>query len=405
MDWLMGLVAISPKADIVIESASEMQAFGLTLVSGVLLGSIAGMASSDLFHAKARYPTLKIILIGCLIGYGLGCGNSTDDSSQVDRSSSSADENWRQGNNLFEKGQYEKAATAYDRCLSISPDHLDCLFNKGVTLIYLDRLEESQEVFDKLIKLKPDYPEAKWYGEMLEGRLENAAVADKKNGTMPNIGAGAPSSKQLESVHQKAQELQREYEQNMQTAKSKAYDRIKQIMTRGGDIDVMDNEGTPLHWAALYGFEVEAKWLIEQGANVNAKRSDGSTPLFLAASFGHEAVARVLIANDADVNTRNPYGYTPLFAAALDGHESVAELLIAHGADIEQRDEMGATPLFFASLKGHANLVRLLIAHGADVNAKARNGEGHTKTPLALAEEEGHADVIKLLIDNGAKSP
>ena len=159
-----------------------------------------------------------------------------------------------------------------------------------------------------------------------------------------------------------------------------------------------------------------------------AKNDNGDvTPLHDAAGWNNTAEAKRLIANGADVNAktkreRRIYGegeMTPLHFAAMNNQAEVAELLIANGADVNAKDQGGMTPLHTA-LQRAPEVAELLIANGADVNAKDNDG----KTPLdqvalnksaewastAISgehfrhkyEEEYAARMEKLLIDNGA---
>ena len=60
-----------------------------------------------------------------------------------------------------------------------------------------------------------------------------------------------------------------------------------------------DNSTTPLHEAAMDNNVVEAKRLIDNGAEVNAKNNDGTTPLDMAMEWESAEVAKVLIENGA----------------------------------------------------------------------------------------------------------
>jgi len=72
---------------------------------------------------------------------------------------------------------------------------------------------------------------------------------------------------------------------------------------------------------------------LEKGANVNAgDKYDGSTALMDAAGSGHQEVVRVLLDNGANVNAKREYGATALKIARAKGHKEIAELLKSHGA-------------------------------------------------------------------------
>ena len=95
---------------------------------------------------------------------------------------------------------------------------------------------------------------------------------------------------------------------------------VKEQLANGVDINGGDSEFgvTALSWAALLDDTEIAKFLIEKGANVNAKSRDGSTPLHSAAFLGRTEIAVLLIQKGADVNPKNYRDETPLDASAVD---------------------------------------------------------------------------------------
>lgn len=130
---------------------------------------------------------------------------------------------------------------------------------------------------------------------------------------------------------------------------------------------------------------------------INARLGGGNTPLEDAAEKGQLVVARYLLDNGADVNAaRALSGPTALQLAALAGHKSMVELLLAGGAKIQGVGTF--TPLHEAASRGFKSVVELLLANHAEVNAYAEAGE----TPLHAAVERGFAGVAQVLLDHGA---
>lgn len=98
------------------------------------------------------------------------------------------------------------------------------------------------------------------------------------------------------------------------------------------------------------------------GANINA-RSNGSTPLFIAAGEGRSDVVRYLLAEGAEVNAREPLGDTALTEAAYYGHVALVKDLLAHGADVNAVGNDG-TALDIALNRNNSAVVDLLKHHG-----------------------------------------
>src|SRR5262249_32283331 len=68
---------------------------------------------------------------------------------------------------------------------------------------------------------------------------------------------------------------------------------------------------------------------------INARGNQGTTRLQQAATAGQLSVVRFLLANGADVNATDRSDNTAIFWAAGNGHKAVVEALLAGGAKIE----------------------------------------------------------------------
>lgn len=82
-----------------------------------------------------------------------------------------------------------------------------------------------------------------------------------------------------------------------------------------------------LHLSSYFGHFEAAVWLIEAGADVNARAAQGITPLHLAASRGHQAIVQTLVAQGADRSLRTDNGHTAADLALQQGHTDLATLL------------------------------------------------------------------------------
>jgi ankyrin repeat protein len=159
--------------------------------------------------------------------------------------------------------------------------------------------------------------------------------------------------------------------------------------------------GDSIHHAAEKGDLAKVKELLKDAPNlVSAKDKFGKTPLHLAAKNGHKDVAELLLANGADINARDSNGgFTPLDLALSSYHyKDIVEFLLARGADANARSDQGLTPLQEAAMRGQKDTVNLLLGKNADVNARDEKGN----TPLLWALLLGHTDVAELLVTANA---
>lgn len=83
--------------------------------------------------------------------------------------------------------------------------------------------------------------------------------------------------------------------------------------------------------------------LLDAGAMVNGRTSDGSTPLHSAADQGTADMVEALIDAGAEINARSAAGLTPLQLAVrrnwVPGCDQVISVLIEAGADLDGQSE------------------------------------------------------------------
>jgi len=187
-----------------------------------------------------------------------------------------------------------------------------------------------------------------------------------------------------------------------------------------------------LHAAAAQGSVDDIGQLRQQGADPNARDSNGRTPLHLAAFQGHGSAARALIAAGADPGILDNQRYdavtiaavrddvptlkallasgasaklitsiydgTALIAAAHLGHDGVVRELIRAGAPLDHVNNLNWTALIEAVILGdggprHTETVRALVEAGANPKISDRN----RMTPLQHAEARGYTSIASIL--------
>ena len=161
-----------------------------------------------------------------------------------------------------------------------------------------------------------------------------------------------------------------EIEQSLlQAIKAGNIEAVKQHLEAGTDVNASDNLGrTALHKASGWQGQSEiVELLISNGADVNAKRSDGAIPLHYAVYYNRMENAEILLSNGADLNAKDgdQNGATPLHEAAWRSRKEIVDLLISKGADVNDKDNEGQTPLDLAVQHKSSENIKLLRKHGA----------------------------------------
>lgn len=135
------------------------------------------------------------------------------------------------------------------------------------------------------------------------------------------------------------------------------------LLAAGAKVDQPNTYGdTALKLAALNGRMSIAKKLRARGAQIE---TPGWTPLIYAATGGHDEMVRYLLAEGANINAVSPNGTTALMMAVREEKFSTAELLVARGANVNVSNEQGATALSWAERSGDTKLVERLKRAGA----------------------------------------
>lgn len=157
---------------------------------------------------------------------------------------------------------------------------------------------------------------------------------------------------------------------------------------------------TPLHWAAYNNNLEMVKYLVEQGAEVNAKNNCGVTPLHFAALNNNLEMVKYLVDKKAEVNAKDKKcGMTPLHWAASENNPEVVKYLIQKKATVNLQDNNGKTALHWAAQKGQLKPIEILVCNGAQIDASLAP---LSQSPLHLAAINGQLTAMKLLKKLGA---
>jgi beta-lactamase regulating signal transducer with metallopeptidase domain len=153
---------------------------------------------------------------------------------------------------------------------------------------------------------------------------------------------------------------------------------------------------------------VQAKYFIEQGADVNYVDMAGGTPLMAAARWDMMWMTRQLLAAGADPNVPAPGNGNALIAAARAGHQDIVRELVKHGADVNAYISNDETPLINAARWGQLRATQALVELGADVNLTVPaqpwlSLSAETRSPLGEAVFYDQRRVAEYLKSKGAR--
>lgn len=179
-----------------------------------------------------------------------------------------------------------------------------------------------------------------------------------------------------------------------QAARVNDFERIKDLVAKGADVNSFVNSFTPLRWASMYGHKEAVAILLEKEA-----RDD----LHSAAARGDvEAMEELLASGNGDAHAVNRGGETALMWAAYHGRAEAIKLLVKAKANVNARDQHGFTALMEASQGGHVESMNFLIASRADVNLREPEDD---ETAAIMADHCARHEAVQVLIDAGAEPP
>jgi ankyrin repeat protein len=183
-------------------------------------------------------------------------------------------------------------------------------------------------------------------------------------------------------------------------ARSRVFD-FTRLMPKQGSVPMNYPRGgfTALLFAAREGDLASGRTLVNAKADVNLGDPDGTTPLIEAIINFHFDFAAFLLDHGADPNARDSRGRSPLYAA-VDMHT------------LDTSTRPNAIP---SDKLDSVDVIKALLAHGANPNPQladtipprgpldvADYTMGAGATPFLRAAKSDDLEVMRLLLDNGA---
>lgn len=189
-------------------------------------------------------------------------------------------------------------------------------------------------------------------------------------------------------------------------------DMVKLLIKNGAEFKAMDKDGrAPIHIAAFYGRTNIVEFFIDSKIPIDWKSDkSGITPLHWAAEGGHLNASRFLVAQGANINAKDNSGQTVLHHAVKGRSLEVVEYVSPLVDNVNVKENKNyETPLHYAvketpvqipyingKLSFNLNIIRHLIERhkDIDINAKDRNNQN---TPLHYAVENNDYNIAGYL--------
>lgn len=145
---------------------------------------------------------------------------------------------------------------------------------------------------------------------------------------------------------------------------------LERCLAEGLDIDTCDRDQRTLLMNAITALALSSSdageqiiaFLIDRGANVNARDRGQWTALHAAAQDQRLAIVKLLLHAGAEVDAVDGFGNTPLWRCVMDPRtdHDVVKCLLAAGADPNKKNNYGISALDHARQIADEALTRLL---------------------------------------------
>jgi ankyrin repeat protein len=130
---------------------------------------------------------------------------------------------------------------------------------------------------------------------------------------------------------------------------------LKLLISRGADPNRQDNNGWTAVLKAAYQGNAACIEILATHSKLELDRA-----LLVATLMERKDAVKVLLDNGAEIDFRASDGRTPLILAASKGNKELVEMLLRAGADVSLTDNAGQTAQTVATAKGFNDVVELL---------------------------------------------
>ncbi|MCP9261813.1 SH3 and multiple ankyrin repeat domains protein 3 [Dirofilaria immitis] len=173
---------------------------------------------------------------------------------------------------------------------------------------------------------------------------------------------------------------------------------IKALVEHGAHIDFRNTDGqTAMHKAAYWSLAENVNCLLELGASPNYRDPLGLTPLYynMLQSSSKSSVAQMLLYNYSDIAVTDLDGNREIHQACKNGLVQHVDYLIYYGAEINVQNINRNTPLHVCAIHNKPNCARLLLFRGANLTVMNKQNQ----TPLDVAKILGSHEITKIILN------
>jgi len=172
---------------------------------------------------------------------------------------------------------------------------------------------------------------------------------------------------------------------------------VKLLLDRGADPNRQDNNGWTALLKAAYQGNAKCIEILASHTKLELDRA-----LLVATLMERKDAVKVLLDNGAEVDFRASDGRTPLILAAGKGNKEIVELLLQAGADASLTDQSGQTAQAVAAAKGFNDIAEALrhapAPSGTPVAAASPSASVETTSATGSATPPtiSDADILKM---------
>lgn len=175
-------------------------------------------------------------------------------------------------------------------------------------------------------------------------------------------------------------------------------DTMQWLLDQGVRTDAKTKDGDfAIHYATRYGDVNAVKFCIEKlGQSLETKDLSGETPFLIAAQENKLETMRWLMSQGADIEAKSTHGDFAIHHAARYGSlETVKFCVEALKQSLEAKGLVERTPLLAAARGNKLDIIRWLIDQGANINAKSASGD----LAIHFAAQSNSSDALKFCVE------